>query len=281
MPAQFYSLLNSGIWHMQESRFASLREFAASDLATQVISSQLTNVSSDFLDSYFGPEQKAETSGGVAIVPLKGGLARGVSPVMRRVFGIRDTDMFREDVEQAAQDEKVKEVLIIADSPGGSVDGIAEAAHAVASTGKIKPITVAVDGMLASAAYHIGAGASRILAGPSSIVGSIGTFLTLMDYSQAHQKAGVAPVIIKNKEGKYKAAGAFGTALSAEQKEQLQELVQGLHDQFSGFVRAHRPFASPSAMQGQALVAGEAKRRGLIDAIATSSEALAIIRERL
>lgn len=276
MLARFAASLRSGLWHVSSNHFEAfaLDAVEGSPDFSRVLGIEDTTKQGDFLDKLVGPEPKASIEDGVAIIPLKGMMMRGVPYYAKRFFGIRDTAEFQADVEKAAGSSNVSQIVIVADSPGGSTAGIHEAALALRAARASKPVTVAVDGLLASAAYHIGAAANRIEASPSSIVGSIGTFLTLIDASAYHERSGIKPVIIKNKEGAFKAAGAFGTALSAKQREQLGDLVQSLHDQFRAFVNANR-MVNSKAMQGQAFSSEQAKRAGLIDAISTPSETIA------
>ena len=72
------------------------------------------------------------------------------------------------------KDEKVKAVVFRVDSPGG--DGMASdvVAAALASLKKKKPVVVSQGQVAASGGYWISMNASKILAGPQTVTGSIG-----------------------------------------------------------------------------------------------------------
>ena len=74
----------------------------------------------------------------------------------------------------AAADKTIKAVVLRVDSPGGS--GLASDIiwHAVEATNQKKPVVVSMSDVAASGGYYISASASKIIAQPSTITGSIG-----------------------------------------------------------------------------------------------------------
>lgn len=74
----------------------------------------------------------------------------------------------------ARDDKSIKAIVLRVDSPGGS--GLASDIiwHAVDSANKVKPVVVSMGDVAASGGYYISASASKIIAEPSTITGSIG-----------------------------------------------------------------------------------------------------------
>ena len=83
----------------------------------------------------------------------------------------------------ACDTETIQQIVLLIDSPGGSVDGTFSFADAVSEC--CKPVTTVISGMCASAAYWIGSSAAKVYAtSPTDIIGSIGTMITLVDQSK-------------------------------------------------------------------------------------------------
>jgi protease-4 len=73
-----------------------------------------------------------------------------------------------------AADKTIKAIVLRVDSPGGS--GLASDIiwHAVEAANQKKPVVVSMSDVAASGGYYISVAASKIIAEPSSITGSIG-----------------------------------------------------------------------------------------------------------
>lgn len=209
---------------------------------------------------------------GIAIIPLEGVIGRKFSTMLYS-SGVTSVDVFQRLVDTAAADSEVKGIMLMVDSPGGVVSGTPEAAEAVRRANKIKPTLAYADGMMDSAAYWIASQAGAIYATQSADVGSIGTYMALLDYSRQMEMQGVRAEIFKS--GKHKAMGFPGTSLSDEQREMLRDHVNKTGAQFKAYVREGRARDIPDdAMQGQSFTSVEALEIGLIDAISDASEAM-------
>src|SRR5678815_3355465 len=84
------------------------------------------------------------------------------------------SDTLAKAVNDAAADKTIKAIVLRVDSPGGS--GLASDIiwHAVEAANQKKPVVVSMSDVAASGGYYISAGASKIIAQPSTITGSIG-----------------------------------------------------------------------------------------------------------
>src|SRR6266850_1928048 len=84
------------------------------------------------------------------------------------------SDTLAKAVTDAAEDKSIKAIVIRVDSPGGS--GLASDIiwHAVDAANQKKPVVVSMSDVAASGGYYISASASKIVAQPSTITGSIG-----------------------------------------------------------------------------------------------------------
>lgn len=174
-----------------------------------------------------------------------------------------------------AADENVSSILLVADSPGGSVSGLAELSDAVSMAASKKPVIGQVVGMCASACYYALAGAQQIFAQRMDTIGSIGTRLNLWDWSQLFQNVGLTSVTIDT--GPYKSTGAMGKPVTDDQKQYLQSIVDGYQADFAQVVQAGRkmsPERFAAVADGRVFLASEAKSLGLIDGIQTYDQTL-------
>lgn len=219
---------------------------------------------------------------GIAIVPIKGAIGRGFTGMdqLSLVLGDAvDSEMIAEDLIEADDHEGVDAILLEIDSPGGMVNGTPELGAVVA--GMVKPVYAFTAGMMASAAYWVGAAASGgIWSTRSADVGSIGVYQIHMDQSALLEAFGVKAELFKT--GEFKAMGHPYFALTDAQRAQMQLEVDVIFGEFAEWVRAHRVFVSDDSMQGQTFSGDIAKAAGLVDEIiADRRQMLDIIREEI
>ena len=79
----------------------------------------------------------------------------------------------------ARNDDSVKAVVLVINSPGGSAAYSEELYLSVLETRKVKPVIATVDLLAASGGYFMAAAADEIYAKPTSYVGSIGVIAQL------------------------------------------------------------------------------------------------------
>lgn len=221
---------------------------------------------------------RAEIRGDVAVVPIYGVLARRPDPYEQAFYGVEDTDGVLEAVQSAASNPDVKGILLDVDSPGGFLTGGPEVADAVRQASKNKPVVAWTGGYMASLAYWIGSQASEVIASRSAVVGSIGVYLALADYSKLFEAAGVKMEVLRNKEATFKAAGLTGTSLTDDQRSHLQERVQASFGEFKNAIKAARGDVPSDAMRGQTFTGREAKAQNLVDRVGDKAFAMGVLR---
>lgn len=204
---------------------------------------------------------KLTMEGSTAIVPLQGVIMKRASG-FESMSGARDLISFEQEFRTADENSDVDSIVLHVDSPGGEVTGTPEAAAMVAEAST--PVIAYTDGVMASAAYYIAAGADEIMATDSSTVGSIGVICSMLDATAAYEAAGIKPEIFKS--GHFKGIGSDEMALDDDHREFLQDRVDDLFEGFARFVEDHRPVAR-AFMDGRYWSGGESQRIGLVDAI--------------
>lgn len=253
MEPQFLSrsvdAIRSGLWRQSEARAPDL-------LAGKVV---------------FDPASRGEipdvlytvTNDGIAIVTLEGPLMKFDSK-----YGGTNTLRTRRAVRMIMQDEDVKATMIYADTPGGHVSGTMELADDLRALGKIMPVHLHADDLLASAGYWVASATGRISMNPIGQAGSIGVVAVVEDTSKAAEANGVTVHVIST--GKHKGSFADGAPITEEHLAELQATVDGINAFFLAAVSKGRGISAAKLEKiadGRVFFAEEAKSLGLIDAV--------------
>ena len=206
-----------------------------------------------------------------------------------RLEGIIDEEMVRSLGKQtwrAAEDNNVKAVILLIDSPGGGLTASDALHHQVKTrlADRGKPVIVAMDSVAASGGYYVACAADTIVAQPTTITGSIGVvaqffFLnTLMT-----DKLGITPVTLKMGEQK-DWPNIFGdTDLSEEQRWYLMDtLLAPGYERFVDVVAEGRAMDRDRVLElatGRIFMAPEAREVGLVDEVGYFERAVEIAKE--
>lgn len=219
-----------------------------------------------------------EKRGGVAVVPVLGVLEKRGSWITR-LFGGTPLANVKEQLKLALAAKEVSGIVLLVDSPGGSVDGTKDLADFILENRGKKPIVAFADGMMASAAYWIGSAAGEVVAEDTALVGSIGVALTHVDRSERDSKSGIRRTQIF--AGRYKRIASDEKPLTKEGAEYLQGLVDTYYGLFLDSVAAHRGVSVEHALSmadGREFIGRQALEIGLVDRIGTFETALQVAR---
>jgi signal peptide peptidase SppA len=173
-------------------------------------------------------------------------------------------------------DPEAEAIVLSINSPGGFSVGGPEIADAVHQSSK--PTVAWAGGMMCSLAYWIGSQAKAVVASRSAMVGSIGAYVSVVDFHRMLANAGIEVKVFTNKEGTYKAAGMPGAPVSDEHAAEFTRQAQRSFDLFRADVLRARLNVPASVMQGQVFDGAEAKRNGLVDALGDLAYAKAVAR---
>jgi protease IV len=186
----------------------------------------------------------------VAVVRIEGVLMDGM------------TGYFVKQIEQAAQDDKVKAVVVRVDSPGGTVSSSDEIYRLLTQLrqGKLrkypdakpKKLFVSMGSVAASGGYYVAMPAERIFAEPISVTGSIGVYASLPNVAKFINQNGVKFELIK--AGGIKAAGSPFHEMTAQERQPWQDMVNSSYDHFLGVVAQGRPNLTKAALRDQVVL---------------------------
>jgi signal peptide peptidase SppA len=254
----------AGVWAMEEQQFMRLAEYARGmDVAQHIQAATAIRAQKQEEPLY------ELTEGGVGVIRLNGAMTKYGSSLS----GSQGTITTRRAVRSAARDESVKAIALLIDSPGGATAGTGDLADEVAAAAKVKPVVAYIEDLGASAAYWVASQASEVVANDTALVGSIGTYMVIDDWSGAYAQKGIKTHVIH--AGQYKGAGVQGSDLTAEQIADFQRLVNEINDRFVRGVAKGRKMSLEQARElsdGRMHIAGQAQKLGLVDRISSWAE---------
>ena len=183
-----------------------------------------------------------------------------------------------EDLNELAEDEDVKAVVIRVNSPGGSAIASQQIWHAIEQLKAKKPVVVSMGGLAASGGYMMSAGANYIFAEPTTITGSIGIFGLIPNFTGlVTDKLGVTFDGVKtNRFGDYEE----NLVLSNDNEEEIRNLqtyVDRGYETFLGIVAKGRGMTRDQVheiAQGRVWLATDALPIKLVDQLGSLDDAV-------
>ncbi len=184
----------------------------------------------------------------------------------------------REQLDKAAKDKHVRGILLLIDSPGGTVTASDIIYHELETFRTVQKVTMHAYfmGTAASGAYLIAQAAERIVATPTTTTGSIGVILMNLNLSGLMEKVGVSDTSMKS--GPFKDMGSPLRKPNARDEAILQGIVDSMYRRFCRIIEENRPDVRisehPELADGRIFTADQALENGLVDEIGYLSKAL-------
>ena len=201
------------------------------------------------------------------------GDAVGVVEIEGAIADARDAI---EQIRKFREDEDIKAIVVRIDSPGGAVGPSQEIYREIRKTVNTKKVVASMGAVAASGGYYVACAADGIVANPGTITGSIGVIMGYTNFRQLLDKIGMVPVVIKS--GPYKDTGSPTRAMREDEREILQAVTDGIHEQFVTAVAEGRAMARDKvaeAADGRIFTGEEAQAKGLVDRLGNFQDALA------
>jgi protease-4 len=182
------------------------------------------------------------------------------------------------ELKEAADDDRIKAIVLRIDSPGGGVTASDELYGRLVRFKREHqvPILAALGDTAASGGYYVACAADRIVASPTTVTGSIGVILMSLDLQGLLAKIGVKDQTFK--AGAHKDLLSPLRATTPEERQIVQRVLDTLHARFIAVVREGRPNLDVSRLaeitDGRIFVAEDARALGLVDDVASLHDAL-------
>jgi protease IV len=208
----------------------------------------------------------------VGVITLSGTILDGRQPP-----GTIGGDSAAQLIREAAEDERIKALVLRVDSPGGSAfasEVILREIEMFQQSGR--PVVVSMGSVAASGGYWISMSADEIWASPTTLTGSIGVAFQMPTFPRTLNELGVNIDGIGTTAlaGQYDVLQGLGEDIRAL----LGETVVQTYEQFIGRVAMYRGRSVEevdSVARGRVWTGEEAFARGLVDALGDLEDAVA------
>lgn len=188
--------------------------------------------------------------------------------------GITDKRYVKE-LEKLKNNDKVKAVVFRVNSPGGSAYASEQIWKAVADLKEKKPIVVSMGDVAASGGYYISCNASKIIAQPNTLTGSIGIFGMFPNMEGLTKKVGLTFDHVKT--NKFADFGDITRPMRDDEKRILQTYIEQGYDIFLTRCSDGRSIAKDSLdliAQGRVWTGNQALKIGLVDELGGIDKAI-------
>ena len=179
-------------------------------------------------------------------------------------------------LDEIAEADHVKAVLIRVNSPGGTTTGGEALYQSIRRISEKKPVVAVFGTVAASAAYIVGIASDRIIARGNSITGSIGVIFQWAEIHGVLEKLGVR--MNEMKSGTLKASPSMFKPLDEEGRALVEEMVAESHRWFIDLVKERRKVNEtevPGLVNGRIYSGRAAQRLNLVDELGGEAEAVA------
>lgn len=212
----------------------------------------------------------------VAMIDVRGVIYDAQAPGLLGP-GPNPVDRFAAALRKAEEDARVKAVIVRISSPGGTVTGshvMHEELRAFRSrTGK--PVVISMGEIAASGGYYLALAGDEVIAEPTTITGSIGVIVPMVNVSEGLGMIGVRSRSIVS--GANKDLANPLEPMREGQYAILQRMVDDMYARFAALVRERRPGITnlEEATDGRVVTGERALQMGLIDGLGGVREAFA------
>ncbi|KPK45926.1 MAG: multidrug transporter [Nitrospira bacterium SM23_35] len=207
---------------------------------------------------------------------LQKNLPIGDKVALIRIEGpILDSGNMIDELKDYVKDLSVKAIVLRIDSPGGAVAPSQEIYEEVRKAVSKKTIVVSMGSIAASGGYYIASPATRIIANPGTLTGSIGVIMEIPNMEGLMNKIGVKTEVIKS--GKHKDIASVFRGINKEEREILQTVLDNVHEQFINAVSEGRNMLREDVLRiadGRIYTGEQALKAGLIDELGNLEDAV-------
>ncbi len=222
----------------------------------------------------------------VAVVPAIGGITMTASGMpLGSSDGIGERELGR-IITRLTKDTSTKAVVLRIDSPGGSALASDLLWQKLMRLREEKPLVVSIGGMAASGGYYLACAGTKVLAEPTSIIGSIGVVGGKFAVGKALAEIGInAETVAANPDPERAARAAYMSALTPwdePTRARVLASMEAVYDLFLKRITVGRNLPletiAPSA-EGRIFGGVEAQGRSLVDELGGLERAVALARE--
>ncbi|MDD7437851.1 MAG: signal peptide peptidase SppA [Bacteroidales bacterium] len=236
-------------------------------LARKIYNDESTEINylrvGDLLPHY----KNSGSDNGIAVIYAEGNIVVGTGNDEEDYFSSQAliNEKVVKQLREAAENDDIKAVVMRVNSGGGAVTTSELICHEVELLKQKKPIVISMGDYAASGGYYISSHASKIVANPYTLTGSIGIFGMIPNFKGTMQKLGLKQETLSTSE-----TGTFnGTdRMTGKLAEGMQRAIERGYDEFTGRVATGRGITKAqvdSIGQGRIWLGNKAMELGLVD----------------
>jgi protease-4 len=212
----------------------------------------------------------------ILLVMLQKSMPMGDRIALIRIEGlITDSREATEDLKEYVKNPSIKAIVLRIDSPGGAVGPSQEIYEEVRKSAAKKKVIVSMGSVAASGGYYIASPATKIIANPGTLTGSIGVIMEIPNISGLMDKLGIKTEVVKS--GRHKDIASIFRGIGKEEREILQGVLDNVHGQFIKAVAEGRkmlPSEVEKIADGRVFTGEQALKVGLIDELGNLEDAV-------
>lgn len=224
---------------------------------------------------------KGYFAGKIALIEVEGVLMNAHERGLLKA-GENKVSLFDQQLAAAAGDSGVKAVVLRINSPGGTVTA-SDTMYEIIQRFKRetgKPVIAAAQEVAASGGYYIACAADKIVAHPTSIVGSIGVIFHTLNIQGTMDKLGIKTEAIKS--APMKDMGSPFRPLDDESRKVMKGLIDEFYARFVNVVKTHRHLTDDATIalvtDGRVFSGAQAQQLGLVDKTGLLEDAIDLAR---
>ncbi|TWT61469.1 signal peptide peptidase SppA [Rubinisphaera italica] len=190
------------------------------------------------------------------------------------------TERILEQIKKATEDDSIKGMVLVVDSPGGLVADSHQIYHRLSQFAETKPIYVQMQRLAASGGYYIAMGGGdkgKLFAEPTTWTGSIGVIIPHYDITQLADKVGVQSEPLKT--GEFKDSLSMFKPISERDREVWDGILDEAYQKFLGVIENGRPEMTRQQIEdiatGRIFTADQAIANGMVDEISFLDDTIA------
>ena len=256
--------LVDGIYYEDEYKNVLKKRIGSSDFESLSVVDYLYSNSEDLMSETFSTDK-------IAVVYAQGEI----------IYGEGDEDYIGQELmlkalRKVEKDDRVKAVVLRVNSPGGSALASDLIWRAIEMVKLKKPVVVSMGDLAASGGYYISCNATKIVAEPSTITGSIGVFGMMPNVSGLTKKIGIhAERVSTNSGASYSAFEPMNDAFYQVTKEGVDLIYRTFVSKVAK--GRNKTFDEIHELaQGRVWTGAQAKQNGLVDELGGLDKAIQI-----
>ncbi|HBS48312.1 TPA: signal peptide peptidase SppA [Candidatus Dependentiae bacterium] len=199
-----------------------------------------------------------------------------------KIGTINSSEYVIKQIQKFHKNSDIKALLLQINSPGGLPGASQAIFNELKKFKKDKPVVVLVEDLAASGGYYVACCADKIIANPSSLIGSIGVVCMLPNIEKLLQRFNIK--VDEVKSGKYKTILSTTRERSLEETALLQSVSDDVYKQFTSDVATNRNLHLQDEKiwaDGKIFTGNQALKLKLVDELGSLSDATETIKNLL